>query len=154
TSLHHLRVVLPHRVLAAKPEEPGEPGQQRRGAQAKPLFLLVLCLAALRRFPGHQPTPCSRPANGRSGSISTAFPGQSNDAGQVWPGSHLCGALPFTADPGRRLMKKLGVHSLGSAYGHDVDPVDVFRRTLHARLDATYQRLDLSTAQAIVDVEP
>jgi anti-anti-sigma factor len=41
-----------------------------------------------------------------------------------------------------------------SADGHDVDSVDLFRLLLHAHLDATHQRLDLSTAQAIFDVNP
>jgi hypothetical protein len=34
-----------------------------------------------------------------------------------------------------------------SADGYNVDPVDVFRLILHARLDATRQRRDLGTAQ-------
>ncbi len=40
-----------------------------------------------------------------------------------------------------------------SADGHDVDPVDVFRLTLHTRLEAAYQRLDLSAAEVIVNVK-
>ena len=52
------------------------------------------------------------------------------------------------------LRKKLSVHRLCSADGHDVDPVDLFRPMLQTRLDAAYQRLDLGTAQAIVDVNP
>ena len=51
-------------------------------------------------------------------------------------------------------MKNLSIHSLCSADSHDVDPADVFRLMLQARLDAADQRLDLSTAQAIVDVNP
>src|SRR5271155_5877314 len=52
------------------------------------------------------------------------------------------------------LRKNLSAHSLCSADGHDVDPVDLFRLMLHTRLDAAYQCLDLGTAQAIVDVNP
>jgi hypothetical protein len=51
-------------------------------------------------------------------------------------------------------MTNLSVHSLCSADRHDVDPVDLFRLVLQTRLDAADQRLDLSTAQAIVDVNP
>ena len=51
-------------------------------------------------------------------------------------------------------MRNLSVHSLCSADGHDVDPVDLFGLVLQARLDAAYQRLDLGTAQAIIDVDP
>jgi hypothetical protein len=41
-----------------------------------------------------------------------------------------------------------------SASGHDVDPVDVFRLTFQARLDAAYQLLDVGNAEAIVKVDP
>lgn len=40
-----------------------------------------------------------------------------------------------------------------SADGHDVDPVDTFRLTLHTRLDAADQRFDLSAAELIVNVK-
>ena len=46
------------------------------------------------------------------------------------------------------------MRSLSYANGHDVDPVDLFRPVLEARLDAAYQRLDLGAAQAIADVNP
>jgi hypothetical protein len=51
-------------------------------------------------------------------------------------------------------IKKLSVHSLCSANGHNVDPVDVFRLMLQTRLDAACQCLNLGTAQAVVDVDP
>src|SRR5690242_2089741 len=46
-----------------------------------------------------------------------------------------------------------GLLSRCSANGHHVDPVELFRFILQTRLDALYQRLDLSTAEAIVDVD-
>jgi hypothetical protein len=39
------------------------------------------------------------------------------------------------------------------ADGHDVDPVDGFRLTLHTRLDAADQRLDLGTAEVVANVK-
>ena len=56
----------------------------------------------------------------------------------------------------RRTLRiaELSAHSLSSADGHDVDPVDAFRLVLQTRLDATDQCLDLGTAQAIVNVNP
>ena len=51
-------------------------------------------------------------------------------------------------------MTNLSVHSLCSADGHDVDPVDVVGLVLHTRLDAVCQCLYLGAAQAIVDVNP
>jgi len=47
----------------------------------------------------------------------------------------------------------LCVQSLCSAHGHHIGPVDAFQ-LLHARLEAAYQRLDLSRAEAILDVNP
>ena len=40
------------------------------------------------------------------------------------------------------------------ANGHDVDSVYFVRLTFHARLDASHQCFDLTTAQAVVDVNP
>jgi DNA-binding transcriptional LysR family regulator len=58
-------------------------------------------------------------------------------------------------DPARRVEPELKAMSLcgRSADGHDVDPVDAFRLTLHTRLDAADQRLDLSAAEFIVNVK-
>jgi hypothetical protein len=53
----------------------------------------------------------------------------------------------------RLTVRCLGRSGPSGADGHDVDPVDVFRLALHARLDAAYQRLDLSTPEVIVDVQ-
>ena len=52
------------------------------------------------------------------------------------------------------MTRTLRARRLCFANGHDVDSVDVFRLLLHARLDATHQCPDLTTAQAIVDVNP
>ena len=40
------------------------------------------------------------------------------------------------------------------ADGHDVDSIDLFRRVLHAPLDAAHQRRDLSAVQAVFDADP